>query len=206
VALVALVAITVLLAWQLAAAQTNSIPGWIKTVAEFWVGGQVSDEEFINALQYLIDHGILKVAAKENIQTESDKDGSIYGIEAAQKINEMRKNSAMLGTTDKKNPLLYQDYSTSDYFLAISGPDGWAAKVNTPKFGVVVIDEKGSGPALIPFECESKYIITVDEDDKGPKIKEEFSIEAYKNGVRFGYQKASDAANPNEFLLLSGPC
>lgn len=43
-------------------AQTPSIPSWVKTTAKLWGEGQISDSDFINALQYLIDHKILVIS------------------------------------------------------------------------------------------------------------------------------------------------
>lgn len=37
------------------------IPDWIKLVAKFWIDGEISDQEFIDALQYLVNHGILSI-------------------------------------------------------------------------------------------------------------------------------------------------
>ena len=39
------------------------IPAWVKTVFEFYVDGQISEGELINALQYLIEQNIIQVAA-----------------------------------------------------------------------------------------------------------------------------------------------
>lgn len=39
----------------------TTIPSWIKNTAKFWVEGEISDQEFIAALQYLADNGILKI-------------------------------------------------------------------------------------------------------------------------------------------------
>ena len=44
---------------------SEKIPSWIKLTAEFWVNEQVSDEEFISVLQYLIDEKILQVPTTE---------------------------------------------------------------------------------------------------------------------------------------------
>jgi hypothetical protein len=44
---------------------SKKIPSWIKLTAEFWVNEQVSDEEFISVLQYLIDKKILQVPTTE---------------------------------------------------------------------------------------------------------------------------------------------
>ena len=44
-----------------ASAQELTIPKWIKNTALWWGQGQISDSEFIKALQYLIEQGILVV-------------------------------------------------------------------------------------------------------------------------------------------------
>jgi len=50
-------------------AEENLIPNWIKNIAGFWVNDQVSDAEFIDALQFLIDDGILVVGETSVSQT-----------------------------------------------------------------------------------------------------------------------------------------
>lgn len=47
-------------------AEENLIPSWIKTTAGFWIEGQIGDQEFIQALQYLVEKEILKVPPMEN--------------------------------------------------------------------------------------------------------------------------------------------
>ena len=42
-----------------------SIPAWIKSTVEFWTQGVTSDAEFISAIQYLIDNGIIVVPPTE---------------------------------------------------------------------------------------------------------------------------------------------
>jgi len=37
------------------------IPIWIKTNAEFWVKGKISDDEFAIGLEWLIINGIIRV-------------------------------------------------------------------------------------------------------------------------------------------------
>ena len=53
------------------------IPTWIKTTASFWVDGNVEDSEFISALQFLVNHGIMEIPITEvsaaNVNLE-DKD------------------------------------------------------------------------------------------------------------------------------------
>ena len=35
------------------------IPSWLKNTYQWWLGGQISDNEFISAIQYLMDHKII---------------------------------------------------------------------------------------------------------------------------------------------------
>ena len=49
-------------------AEESTIPSWIKQTAIFWGNGQISDAEFITALQYLIQVGILTVPVSDVIQ------------------------------------------------------------------------------------------------------------------------------------------
>ena len=42
-------------------ADESLIPFWIKNTAKFWVDDQISDREFISALQYLVQQGILTI-------------------------------------------------------------------------------------------------------------------------------------------------
>ena len=46
---------------SIAVAEENKIPSWIRITAGYWVDEKVSDGEFISALQFLIDKGILNV-------------------------------------------------------------------------------------------------------------------------------------------------
>jgi hypothetical protein len=40
---------------------TLNIPKWIKTTAGFWANGQISDQDFVSGIQYLINQKIMKI-------------------------------------------------------------------------------------------------------------------------------------------------
>ena len=40
---------------------TSEVPSWIKTTAGFWVGGATSDNEFISAIEYLINNDVIVI-------------------------------------------------------------------------------------------------------------------------------------------------
>jgi len=50
-------------------AQESLIPAWIKTTASFWVNDQVSDQEFLNAIQFLINNGVIEVSPQPTAPT-----------------------------------------------------------------------------------------------------------------------------------------
>lgn len=56
----------------------RDIPAWIKNIASFWSSGQISDDEYLRAIQWLIDNGILKAS---QVKTNSIQDkGDFYAV------------------------------------------------------------------------------------------------------------------------------
>lgn len=53
-------------------AESNSIPKWIKGVASFWANDQISDEEFIDALTFLINQNIIKIDSRDSVASDVD--------------------------------------------------------------------------------------------------------------------------------------
>ena len=53
-------------------AQEGEVPGWIKQVAGFWSDGQISDDEFLQAIKFLIQNDIIIISESVNdiVQTE----------------------------------------------------------------------------------------------------------------------------------------
>jgi len=49
----------------------NNIPTWIKNNAKWWSEGTVSDSEFLNAMEYLINQNIIKVGNHSEAKTDS---------------------------------------------------------------------------------------------------------------------------------------
>ena len=62
---VAIGIITIGFSASIFAEQDSLIPSWIKDTAKFWVDNQISDNEFVNALQYLVNKGILVIPNDE---------------------------------------------------------------------------------------------------------------------------------------------
>jgi len=49
-----------------ASAQSDSVPAWIKNTAGWWADDQISETEFVNSMEYLIDSGIIDVSSEQN--------------------------------------------------------------------------------------------------------------------------------------------
>ena len=39
----------------------EEIPGWIKNNAGWWAESLISEDEFVNGIKYLVEHGIIRV-------------------------------------------------------------------------------------------------------------------------------------------------
>lgn len=91
-------------------ADEELLPSWIKTTAGFWSDGHTSDQEFVNALQWLVNNNIIKVPGA-NIEHPDNGDfhvtylpnpNSIYGLSAKEWIQDsgfMEENIAYLNET-----------------------------------------------------------------------------------------------------------
>jgi len=90
---------------SISAQSSMDIPSWVKTNAVWWGEGQISDSEFLSALQYLINNELLKVGNSDtdvledkikNLETENIKlttENRVLGID----------NARLKGIIDLKN-------------------------------------------------------------------------------------------------------
>ena len=49
-----------------ASAQSDSVPAWIKNTAGWWADDQISETEFVNSMEYLINSGIIQISSQQN--------------------------------------------------------------------------------------------------------------------------------------------
>ncbi|MDE1826489.1 MAG: hypothetical protein KGH83_02725 [Thaumarchaeota archaeon] len=88
-----------------ASAQESSIPNWIKNTARWWSQNQTGDSDFLMAIQYLIDHGMLhtQVQSSSSVLNMSDNQ---QNPQLLQKINDLQTRYDTLQS--KYNLLLQQ--------------------------------------------------------------------------------------------------
>ena len=57
-----------LLSVSVISAQSSSqIPSWIKTAVTFWANDQISDQEFINVIQYFVENEVIQVPQNNDV-------------------------------------------------------------------------------------------------------------------------------------------
>ena len=61
--LLAGIASVLLLTSLVGSVDANNVPDWVKNNAGWWADGTLTENEFVNALQYLIKMGIMNVSA-----------------------------------------------------------------------------------------------------------------------------------------------
>ena len=71
-------------------AEENYVPNWIKDTAGFWAENKISDQDFLQSLQYLIDNDFILIPHDENLTF-----GSTRGIS-----NLMEKHTVHIKLTD----------------------------------------------------------------------------------------------------------
>ena len=49
-----------------ASAQSDAVPAWVKNTAGWWADDQISETEFVNSMEYLIDSGIIQLSSEQN--------------------------------------------------------------------------------------------------------------------------------------------
>lgn len=51
----------------ISAQSSSQIPSWIKTAVTFWANDQISDQEFINVIQYFVENEIIQVPQNNDV-------------------------------------------------------------------------------------------------------------------------------------------
>jgi phosphonate transport system substrate-binding protein len=75
-------------------AQSDTVPEWIKNTAGFWARGEISDIEFINAMEFLIGSGIIQVPGISVSNTNVEE--LTIGFIPTEKAEELTPNAEKL--------------------------------------------------------------------------------------------------------------
>jgi len=73
------------------------IPSWIKNTAGFWVEDQISDSEFIQALQFMISNGIIQIPTQsEDMLKELEDENEQLKVEITSLKSQLNTQSGQI--------------------------------------------------------------------------------------------------------------
>ena len=105
-------------------AENTNIPDWVKNNAKWWADDQIGESEFVNAMQYLVSQGILKIPINEVTATTS-----LSEEETAQSFV-----VTFSGGDYFREPVTIYSYSQFFHFSETINSDGVSSFQDTPAF------------------------------------------------------------------------
>ncbi len=91
----------------------QSIPSWIRTLAGFWINDQVSDSEFISALEFMITNGIIQVSKEDPMVNELQDENKKLKTE----IEVLRSLLSSQPTTQESEKKDFKEYDEWRYYF-----------------------------------------------------------------------------------------
>ena len=97
------------------AQEDSKIPAWIKTAVGFWVDGQLSDDEFLNAIEYFVENEMIHVHS----QTSNNNDNNatmIDNLHVLQKEINMKidQSKKLVSSPQIQQPLIESNTSFAE--------------------------------------------------------------------------------------------
>ena len=120
-----------------ASAQSDAIPSWIKNTAGWWADDQISETEFINSMEYLIDSGIIQVSSQQNV----DVTELTIGFIPVEKADDLTPKAESL------EKFLEQQMPGVDFKIVV--PNNYETIIEGMKFGHIDAAFMDTGPAWI---------------------------------------------------------
>ena len=130
--------VTGIVAFPLAAsAQSDAIPAWIKNTAGWWADDQISETEFVNSMEYLIDSGIIQIPSQQNV----DVTELTIGFIPIEKADELTPKAESL------EKFLEQEIPDVDFKIVV--PNNYETIIEGMKFGHIDAAFMDTGPGWI---------------------------------------------------------
>jgi len=118
-------------------AQSDAIPSWIKNTAGWWADDQISETEFVNSIEYLIDSGIIQVSSQQGV----DVSELTIGFIPIEKADELTPKAESL------EKFLEEKMSGVDFKIVV--PNNYETIIEGMKFGHIDAAFMDTGPAWI---------------------------------------------------------
>ncbi len=172
-----------------ATAQQPNIPSWIKNTAKWWGEGQISDDEFIKAIQYLIDQKILIVSSNaatslQNVNPTTSQQNNAIQVNqkiakghfevSVIKVGPYVNNNYGNKETDFRVDWQAQNIGTqADYFI----PQNMVILDNQGnQYDFVEVDSLDIGSTIYPGITKSGYVLFKGLPTGTNNIKFEFQL------------------------------
>ena len=118
-------------------AQSDAIPSWIKNTAGWWAEDQISETEFVNSIEYLIDSGIIQVSSQQGV----DVSELTIGFIPIEKADELTPKAESL------EKFLEEKMPDVDFKIVV--PNNYETIIEGMKFGHIDAAFMDTGPAWI---------------------------------------------------------
>ncbi len=118
-------------------AQSDAIPSWIKNTAGWWADDQISETEFVNSIEYLIDSGIIQVSSQQGV----DVSELTIGFIPIEKADELTPKAESL------EKFLEEKMPGVDFKIVV--PNDYETIIEGMKFGHIDAAFMDTGPAWI---------------------------------------------------------
>ena len=128
-------------------AQSDAVPSWIKNTAGWWANDQISEKEFINSMDYLIDSGIIQVSSQQNV----DVTELTIGFIPVEKANVLTPKAESL------EKFLEQKIPYVDFKIVV--PNNYETIIEGMKFGHIDAAFMDTGPAWIAHSRAGAEVI-----------------------------------------------
>jgi len=172
-------------------AQEDSIPSWIKNTAGFWADNQISDIEFMNAIEFLIGADIIKVPnaiAQEVPEAISQEVSEAIAQEVSEVIDQEVPKAIPQAVAQIETPQPLTFYVVEGYELE-----------NESK----VICDKGDTAISGGWDIEEEWKDSVPlraETNHPFKTSEDLS---YYDGWQFSYEKTQDWSKKTLYVVCA---
>jgi len=180
------------------AQEESQIPTWIKTAVGFWVNDQITDEEFLRAIEYFVENEMIKVPSKTDDQVLINN-LQILQVEINMKIEQTHKivNLPQIQEALKESNFSFANSGYTDVFInqiderwQSSDPDVPYSMaynlINNPSADVIrsfmEIDQKS--------ESQFKYAEIFITNQYGANVAQSHKTSDYKQNDELWWQKA----------------
>ena len=120
-----------------ASAQSDDVPSWVKNTAGWWAEDQISETEFVNSIEYLIDSGIIQVSSQQGV----DVSELTIGFIPIEKADELTPKAESL------EKFLEEKMPGVDFKIVV--PNNYETIIEGMKFGHIDAAFMDTGPAWI---------------------------------------------------------